>query len=776
MNINKLSCHRRTRSVVKAWGLSVVLLLNHNINTPAQELPPIPGGGGTTQPRDPTPEELAAMQKAREARWQSNLRRFQPYLIKTIDQLAGQSPVDGRFLSLEDLLWRRLEGGPSADDRKRAIDEREKKRNADSREFAIPLVTRNPDGRGTVFERIDESGRPVFRENQSLDSARTIQTDKVWPGGSLGLSLNGTNRSIAFWDTQHPYVYHPDFGTGIWARLSIGDPFSYPADVLTDHATRVAGILASAQGTGTPGSDSKGMAYGATIYGYDDQDDVDELRVVYTNSTSIRITSHNYAKIMGWHRLVVNHVYSWAWVGYTNLSQVEDPWFGRYDNLVSSNVDNVAFLQPYQLTVWAAGNEGITGSGQAPPNQPTNHYVWPGGYPYNSPQLVTNVTRPPDGDDGGYDTLPPEATAKNPIVVGSVTNMPNGYQGTNSVILSGFSSYGPTDAGLIKPDVVADGENVVSTIAPNTYSISSGTSYAGPSVAGSILLLRDHYLSTHTGKTNVLASTLKAIVLHTADEVGAPGPDFKHGWGLMNTAAGAQLISADALDGQHIREFILQAGSYIQWRVWVNSTNEPVKATIVWTDPAGTPPPYPLTIDPTNSVLENDLELRVFSPSGATNMPWALNPDLTGKSATLRSQPATKGEDHRNPVEQVFFWPTETGLYDLEITHTGSVLYGTNHTSLGYQMVSAVVTGNASEPQNEPLEILDFAQVSSNQVAFLFNSVPGGVYELLQNDNLSTTNWSMTGPYIGAAQPLTAFTNTFTGTLTNRFYQLLRTQ
>ena len=406
--------------------------------------------------------------------------------------------------------------------------------------------------------------------------------------------------------------------------------------------------------------------------------------------------------------------------------------------------------------------------------QPTNHYVFLGG----APTLVTNVTRPNDGDDGGYDSLPPELTAKNTIVVGSITNLPFGYQGTNSVLLSNFSSYGPTDAGLIKPDLVAAGENVWAPIYPDTYNSDSGTSFAAPSVAGSLHLLRQHFFNTHTNHTNILASTVKAIAIHTADEVGADGPDFKHGWGLMNTAKAAQLITSNALNnaGQSIKEFTLQAGSKVEWVIWVATTNQPVKITGVWTDPAGISPPFPLTIDPTNSVLVNDLELRVISPSGVTNYPWVLNPDLTGKSAAVRSQPATKGEDHRNNVEQVFFWPTNTGLFAVEITHTGTNLFGEGMTNLGYQMVSAVATGNVAQPQTLDLQFLDIAPVASNAMAFLFNSEPGGVYQLLRNDDLNTTNWTTTGPNIGASAVLTAFTNTFSGTLTNRFYRLQRTQ
>ena len=38
------------------------------------------------------------------------------------------------------------------------------------------------------------------------------------------------------------------------------------------------------------------------------------------------------------------------------------------------------------------------------------------------------------------------------------------------------------------------------------------------------------------------ASTLKALILHTADDDGNPGPDYRYGWGIMNTQAAADLL------------------------------------------------------------------------------------------------------------------------------------------------------------------------------------------------------------------------------------------
>jgi len=56
-----------------------------------------------------------------------------------------------------------------------------------------------------------------------------------------------------------------------------------------------------------------------------------------------------------------------------------------------------------------------------------------------------------------------DANAKNILTVGAVEGIPGGYNRKEDVIMSSFSSWGPTDDGRIKPDLVADGVGVYST-------------------------------------------------------------------------------------------------------------------------------------------------------------------------------------------------------------------------------------------------------------------------------------------------------------------------
>ncbi len=107
--------------------------------------------------------------------------------------------------------------------------------------------------------------------------------------------------------------------------------------------------------------------------------------------------------------------------------------------------------------------------------------------------------------------------------------------------------------------------------------------------------------------TNVpmLASTMKALVIHTADDIGdALGPEYKFGWGLMNTEKAAWVITNNAVWDSlpHIKEVMLVEGETIEFTV-IGNTNEPLKITATWIDPPGITLPY--VCDPTNLMLIN---------------------------------------------------------------------------------------------------------------------------------------------------------------------------
>lgn len=91
------------------------------------------------------------------------------------------------------------------------------------------------------------------------------------------------------------------------------------------------------------------------------------------------------------------------------------------------------------------------------------------------------------------------------------------FQTSNSDIMAGFSSQGPTDVDFrVKPDVVAPGVNVLSSIphafcaAPPCFAFFSGTSMATPHLAGSAAVVRQLHPAWS-------AADVRSAIVNTAD-------------------------------------------------------------------------------------------------------------------------------------------------------------------------------------------------------------------------------------------------------------------
>ena len=202
-------------------------------------------------------------------------------------------------------------------------------------------------------------------------------------------------------------------------------------------------------------------------------------------------------------------------------------------------------------------------------------------------------TQPHPADrPAGYDCLPLHSVAKNILTVGAVDDLPGGYTplaGPGQVSMAPFSSWGPTDDGRIKPDLVANGVLLLSTWIDeySPYAVASGTSMASPNVTGSLLLLQEHFADLHGAGNFMRGATLKAIAIQTADEAGrADGPDYEFGWGLLNTRKAAELISDAYVGVDHqIIEGTLINGTTDSIPVNVSSGNSIIRATLVWMDP-----------------------------------------------------------------------------------------------------------------------------------------------------------------------------------------------
>ena len=561
-----------------------------------------------------------------------------------------------------------------------------------------------------------KDGHPIFYVTCNAKSADSIGTDEVWPGGSLGLTLSGTNTVLGMWDGYAVRTTHVEFVSGGDYRITqLDGATNYLSD---PHSTSVAGTLV-ASGINT---NAKGMAFSSRLLAHNWTYDYAEMAAAAI-SNDLRISNHSYVRNTGWNIIFTGGGWDWIWWGDPYVDLYEDYNFGFYSTNEARRIDQIVYEASTYLPVWASGNEG-GGINWGPATQPTFHWLYINGS-YN---WSTSMVHYSDGTMAGYELLPPQGVAKNVLTVGAVSNVLGGYTSPSNVFLASFSSVGPTDDGRIKPDVVAQGVNLFTTsnATDSAYTTQSGTSFAAPSVAGSLNLLQQLYCDVNGTNRALLASTLKGFAIHTADDCGATGPDYSFGWGLMNTPAAAQLITNDlAGDGHsHIKEVSLPDGETITFPVLASNTS-PLKITICWTDPPG--PMLSPSLNPTNLVLINDLDLRVISPNGSTNMPWVLDP-------ANPSSAATPGDNVRDNTEQVYIATPSNGFYTVKVSHKGAL-------SNDWQDVSILISGNL--PLEKPeLAIVDVHRALAPTNTLEWPSVVGQFYRVQSNTNMIDGTWA----------------------------------
>ena len=100
-------------------------------------------------------------------------------------------------------------------------------------------------------------------------------------------------------------------------------------------------------------------------------------------------------------------------------------------------------------------------------------------------------------------------------------------------LIADFSSRGPSGCGgsyEIKPEVVAPGRDIYSARPGGLYQLLSGTSMAGPHVAGVVALMRQ-------ANPDLDVVSIKEILMATAIDGGDPGQDNIHGHGFIDAYA-----------------------------------------------------------------------------------------------------------------------------------------------------------------------------------------------------------------------------------------------
>ncbi|WP_293683993.1 MULTISPECIES: S8 family serine peptidase [unclassified Spirosoma] len=535
-----------------------------------------------------------------------------------------------------------------------------------ARRYHWPIRKNYSNQRVLTLQEIDPLGQPVYYSLHNVEAAQGTRTQALQAGGSLSIALSGNSTLVegrlGLWDGGRVLNTHQEFAGTPYGNAKIIQKDNGAS--VNDHTTHLAGTLV-AQGIN---ASAKGMAFGAQLSVWDYTDDISELT---TAAPNLLISNHAYGPVAGWvyndSRPGKNPDLKWEWWGTPSINATEDYLFGFYSTK-TQDLDKLAYNNPFFLMVRSADNKRA----ETGPPDGTAYYL-------KNTDVQSTVAR---SRNDTYDVIPADATAKNVLTVGAANIT---YSGPSEPVLVGSASYsgwGPTDDGRIKPDLLGIGTSVFSSVGSgvNAYGTYSGTSMASANVSGSLFLLQELYARQRaagalSGGQFMRAATLKGLVLHTADRPNPEvGPDYRQGWGLLNTEAAARIV----LNENRAHLFLEQSltpGSTFTKSV-VAQGNEPLVVTLAWTDPESTATSItPASVNSRTPKLVNDLDLRI-SDGQQTTLPFVLNP-------AQPAQAATRGDNIRDNVEQVYIAnPIPGKTYTITVSHKGKMTYSSQPYSI----------------------------------------------------------------------------------------------
>lgn len=549
--------------------------------------------------------------------------------------------------------------------------------------------------------------RPIYYQTCNVNSAISQGTDLI--RNTIPYNLNGAGLTVGIWDGADVRDSHQEFDSRVTLFDAVGSH---------SHSTHVGGTI------GAAGVDSAalGMAPSVNIDSYDwnsDESEMTSRAASYpAEPDKIYVSNHSYGIASGWENGDYSGNDGPHWFGV--WGQREDESFGQYAH-GAPEYDSICYSAPYYLPFWAAGNDR---NDSAPTDGTTFYYYFVGNW--ESKTYDSSSDPYDDYYDGGFDTILPGSSAKNVMTIGAVNDaVLAGLRSPANGTMTTFSGWGPTDDGRIKPDIVCNGVNLYSSTATNdsSYASYSGTSMAAPSASGAAALLVEYWEQLFSGQA-MRASTLKGLIIHTADDLGNPGPDYSYGWGLMNAK-----VAADCIKWQYeqpylerIVEGVLNLANTSDSYSFTWDGSSPIRATLCWTDP---PADEVSGLDDTSPCLINDLDLRIIDPNGFTvYYPFILDP-------TNPSDNATTGNNMLDNVEQVCIdLPLNQGVYTASVTYKGTL-------TDGEQNYSIIITGQedlvpmdhfewdpiSTQYVNVPFEVVITAKDAVGQTAIDFTGV-----------------------------------------------------
>ncbi|MGH7952372.1 MAG: S8 family serine peptidase, partial [Limisphaerales bacterium] len=577
---------------------------------------------------------------------------------------------------------------------------------------------------------VDEAASKIIGGDDGQVATPTVTQQLGFDGSGVTVCVADTGLDSGDMNTMHPDLRGRVTGFQYYGSLTDGsDGYG--------HGTHCAGIIAGNAATGETDPDT-GAFYGLGVASGADlfierifDDDANEVSPFPSDETLTRDAVRHGAKIGS---------NSWG----NDVQGDYDIDAAQFDELVRDADAETPGDQPYVLE-FSAGNAG------------------------------------PDTQ-----TMDSPATAKNVIATGASENAPGTLAETYGLYADGadtmadFSSRGPCADGRIKPDLVAPGTwiaSAASSAAPNEdeiawttidnyYVYMGGTSMSGPHAAGAAAVFMQYYESTHTNAVPSPA-LVKAALINSADELdeanGGPGPvpNNDEGWGRITLT---NIIVTNVITApryyQYLDQTILLTNSQVySQHIFVQSSDQPLKITLAYTDVPGFPGAIP--------ALVNDLDLEVIAPDGTL---YRGNQFGAGESA-----PNPPTSDKLNNVEGIFLSQPAPGDYLVRVRASKIEQDARLDTAAIDQDFALVSSGNLprlgvgfilldrthyTAPGVMQIEVFDAARAASNTVSVLVTNLTTHSW---------TTNLMHTSGNYGA---FTGAVATVTGTASARQIQI----
>ena len=303
---------------------------------------------------------------------------------------------------------------------------------------------------------------------------------------------------------------------------------------------------------------------------------------------------------------------------------------GAYTSF-SEDVDENAWNNRYFTILFAAGNEGIDSNADGIIDL----------YSVVAPGTAKNCITVGDSESNRPPGSSPTPAYDFPWGTGSwaveypVAPIASDHVSNNPEGMAAFSSQGPCLDGRTKPDVVAPGTNIISTLSSRAspsglwgsggltgglekyYVFSGGTSMSTPLVAGSAALVREFYTDQGVTPSSAL---IKGTLINGAKDmsgqyetyevVDGPRPNQAEGWGRVDLQKTLFPSNPRKMEYHDVTPGLTTGGTD-RYGVEVTDTTEPLRVTLVWTDYPGSPT--------AGGGLVNDLDLSVIDPLGTTH-------------------------------------------------------------------------------------------------------------------------------------------------------------